>query len=123
MEQLINKANAHEINRLWSEIYCLWKEENELDGVSEKNSNKVIDIFSELLELIDKEKDPHGYCILLRMRAQNYCLKKKYDDALRDLRTERDFINKYHDLLRIKKCEELISKISDWRGDVEGKCW
>lgn len=114
MEHLINKANAHEINRLWSEIYHLWKEENELDGVSKINSNKVIDIFTELLELIDKGKDPYGYCIVLRMRAQKYCLKKKYDDALKDLRTEQDFINKYHDLLRIKKCEELISKISDW---------
>ncbi len=120
MEHHFTNTNAREINHLWSEIYSLWKEALETDGISEKNCNKAIDIFSELLELVDEEKDPHDYCVALRMRAQNYCLLKKYDDALNDLHVERKFNGKNHDLLRVKKGEELISQILVWQSVAEG---
>ena len=120
MEHHFTNTNAREINRLWSEIYSLWKDSIESDDVSKTNCDKAIDIFSVLLELVDKEKDPHDYCVALRMRAQNYCLLKKYDDALNDLHTERKFNGDNNDHLRVKKCEELISEILVWQSIAEG---
>ena len=125
MERHFTNTNAREINRLWSEIYSLWKYVLELDGISDEhfnkaNCNKAINIFSKILELVDKEKDPHDYCVALRMRAQNYCLLKKYDDALNDLHVERKFNGKNNDLLRVKKGEDLISQILVWQSIAEG---
>jgi len=103
---------ASEINLLWLEIYRLWEEAQALDGFSETNCSETIAIFSKLLDLIDKESDPHGYSVALRMRAQHYCLIKKYDEALVDLKIERDLNDRNNDQLRVKKCDELISKIN-----------
>jgi len=111
---------ASKIYNLWSGIYRLWEESNESDGVSENNCNKAIDIFSELLDLIDKETDPHDYCVALRMRAQNYCMAKKYDDALKDLHRERDFNRRNNDQVRVDRCEKLISRISSWHSSTKG---
>ena len=103
---------ASEINLLWLEIYRLWEEAQALGGVSETICKETIAIFSKLLELIDKETDPHGYSVALRMRAQNYCLINKYDDALEDLKIERDLNNRNNDQIRVEKCDELISQIN-----------
>lgn len=111
-------ASAEEIHHLWQEVYRAWEKSHNVNDVSEHNCIKTIDIFKKLLGLIDKEKDPHDYCVALRMRAQNYCLMNKFDHALKDLYAERDINSRRNDQLRIKKCEELISQISDWRSDI-----
>ena len=102
-----------EIYGLWQEVYRLWDESQISGVVSEKNCNLAIDVISKLLDLVDKEMEPHDYCVALRMRAQNYCLLKKYDSALEDLYKERDLDRKLNDYIRIIKCEELISQIND----------
>ena len=104
---------AIEIYQLWKEVYRLWDESQISGVVSEKSCNMAIDVISKLLALVDKEMDPHDYCVALRMRAQNYCLVKRYDDALEDLYKERDLDRKLNDYLRIIKCEELIKQIND----------
>lgn len=112
----INDA-ATEISLLWLEIYRLWEEAQALDGISERNCSETIAVFSKLLELIDKESDPHSYSVVLRMRAQHYCLINQYDDALEDLKIERDLDDRNNDKLRVKKCDELILQITDRRID------
>ena len=120
MEKLDTNEVATEIYSLWLEIYRLWEESHESNDNLEKNSNKAINIFSRLLELIDKESDPHGYCVALRMRAQNYCLVNKCDEALKDLNRERNFNDNRNDKIRVKNCDELISQITLWcSGDNE----
>jgi hypothetical protein len=108
---------ASEINLLWLEIYRLWEEAQTLEGISETNCNETIAIFSKLLKLIDKESDPHSYSVALRMRAQNYCLINKYDDALEDLKIERELNERNNDQIRVEKCDELISQITNRRID------
>lgn len=103
---------ASEINHLWLEIYRLWDEAQALDSFSEKNCNDTITMFSKLLEMIDMDSDPHSYSVALRMRAQHYCLIRKYDDALVDLKMERDLNDRNNDQVRVKKCDELISQIN-----------
>lgn len=120
--QSIRLNNAQEINRLWSEIYSLWKQEetNKSQSHLDKECNKVIDIYSKLLDLIGKEANPHDYFFVLRKRAQNYGLIKNFDNALEDLYEEADYAWKKNDQLRIKECQELISQISVWHTAMKG---
>ena len=115
LEQSITNSTAHEINRLWREIYQSWKEVNNSHCVSDKENNKAIVIFSKLLELIDRQANLHDHCFVLRKRAQHYSLTMKFEDALKDLYTERGYYCERHDFLRVKECDELISQISVWR--------
>lgn len=115
MDRPSTNIAASEIHHLWSEVYRLWEESHSTDGVSENDCNKAIGIFSKMLDLVDKETNPHDYCVALRMRAQNYCMLREFDNALKDLHRERDFNHKNHDHLRVDRCEKLISQISDWR--------
>lgn len=113
MEKSTTNDIASEINLLWQEIYRLWEEAQRLDGFSDKNCSETIAVFSQLLETIDKESDPHSYSVALRMRAQHNCLVKKYDDALIDLKLEREINERNNDQIRVRKCDELISQIKD----------
>lgn len=119
MEKSDTNDTASEIYGLWLEIYRLWEESHDPDLILEKNCEEGIRIFSRLLDLIDKESDPHDYCVALRMRAQNYCLINKCDKAVDDLIRERDFNNSRNDHLRSKQCDDLISQIGSWCSEIK----
>jgi len=80
----------------------------------DQDSNITIDKYSHLLGLISVYSDPDYYCIVLRKRAQRYCLVMRFDDAIQDLQTALDITNN-NDVQYTREFEELITRITVWR--------
>ena len=68
------------INRLWEDTRKL--------GWSDAEQEKALDIYTELLTLIDEQSTAFNVCAILRNRAISHRSLKNYDAALEDLARE-----------------------------------
>ncbi|MEW6241251.1 MAG: hypothetical protein AB1564_10635 [Chloroflexota bacterium] len=95
------------INRLWESAKNL--------GWSDKEHEKRLGIYTELLTLIDEQSTAYNVCAVLRNRAIAYRSLKKYDEALTDLVRELEIAQRRGDQMRVMECQKITEETQEWK--------
>jgi tetratricopeptide (TPR) repeat protein len=90
------------INRLWEKARKL--------GWSSEEQEKAVDIYTELITLIDEQSTVYNLCAILRNRAIAYRCVKNYDAALEDLARELEIAQRKGDQMRIMDCRKITEE-------------
>lgn len=101
------------IKRLWEEARSL--------GRSDKEREKALGIYTELLQLITEKTTEYNVCAILRNRAIAYRGLKNYDAALEDLANELDIAQRRGDQLRVMECRSVMEETQEWKREADIK--
>lgn len=95
------------INRLWENAKKLNR--------SDEEQQKKLDIYTELLTLIDEQSTAHNVCAIFRNRAIAYRSLKNYDAALEDLARELEIAQRRDDQMRVMECRRITEETQEWK--------
>ena len=107
-----NNENLNEhIDRLWEDAKKL--------GWSDVEQQKAIDIYTEILTLVDEQSTENDVCAFLRNRAIAYRFLNNFDAALEDHARELEIAQGRGDHMRIIKCSNLIEEAKERKREVQ----
>lgn len=99
-------------------IKRLWESAKKL-GWSDVDSKKKIQIYTELLSLIDENSTTFNICAILRNRAISYRSLKDYDSALKDIKKEFEIAQRKGDKIRVMECKKIIEETDSLKRKAE----
>lgn len=99
-------------------IKRLWEDAKKL-GWSDVDCKKKIQIYTELLSLIDENSTTFNICAILRNRAISYRSLKDYDSALKDLKEELKIAQRKGDQIRVMDCKKIIEETNNFKRKAE----
>jgi len=99
-------------------IKRLWESAKKL-GWSDVDCKKKIQIYTELLNLIDENSTTFNICAILRNRAISYRSLKDYDSALKDLKEELKIAQRKGDQIRVMDCKKIIEETNNFKRKAE----
>lgn len=98
-----------------AKIDHLWEAIRRTHEFSFEGPDNPLGVFTLLTNLIDKKKDPLFFCQVLRKRAQFHSLAARFDDALTDLRLEREIAHSNNLNHIVEDIDQFISRLTFWR--------
>lgn len=99
-------------------IKRLWESAKKL-GWSDVDSKKKIQIYTELLSLIDENSTTFNIFAILRNRAISYRSLKDYDSALKDIKKEFEIAQRKGDKIRVMECKKIIEETDSLKRKAE----
>jgi tetratricopeptide (TPR) repeat protein len=106
-----NQVSQKNLNQ---RIDQLWEIAMKLGG-SIEDLKKQVDIYTELLSLVDEKSTQYNLCAILRHRAIAYRDLKDYDSALTDLGREMYIAQKRQNHTRVMECRKIIAETEEQR--------
>ena len=85
----------------------LWEEARAL-GADKKTAARAIQLYTELLSMVDEFNTEFSVCLILRNRAINYRASENYQAAIDDLHWEMQIAIRDRDEMRIQDCYKTI---------------
>ena len=98
----------------------LWESAKKL-GFSNKECQKAVAIYTELLDLVNESSPLFNVCAIFRNRAISHRSLKDYDKALEDLTRELEIVQKRGDQMRVIECNKIIEETREWKCKAEIK--
>ncbi len=92
----------------------LWKAIRRTHEFSLEGLDSQLGVFTQLTDLVDKKKDPQFFCQVLRKRAQFHSLATRFDDALTDLRLEREIARSNNLNHIVEDIDHHITRLTFW---------
>lgn len=99
-------------------INQLWEDARKL-GWSDAEQEKAVQLYTELLTLIDEQSTSYNICAILRNRAIAHRSLKNYDTALEDLARELEIAQMRRDQMRVMQCRKIVEETQEWKRKAE----